>query len=257
MTVSNVVGPIMVTMDRFLIGAMISITAVAYYTTPYEMVTKLWLIPAAMVGVMFPAFSTSFEQDRDRTRRLYDRSVKCLLLVLFPVVLLIVVFARDGMKLWLGAVFAQNSFHVLQWLAVGVLVNSLSNVPFAMLQGLGRPDITAKLHMIELPVYLVALWGLTKAYGIEGAAIAWTARATVDALALFILADRFIPARGGYRSRTIALAAVASVALALSTLPQQLMLKCIFVASTSLGFLLASWFLVLSQEERNFALKYI
>ncbi len=62
MTVTNVVGPVMVTMDRFLIGAMISITAVAYYTTPYEMVTKLWLIPAAMVGVMFPAFSTSLNK---------------------------------------------------------------------------------------------------------------------------------------------------------------------------------------------------
>ncbi len=107
--------------------------------------------------------------------------MKYLVLALFPLVLLIVVFARDGLKVWLGAAFAQNSFHVLQWLAAGVFLNSLSNVPFAMLQGLGRPDVTAKLHMIELPFLSVALWGLTKTYGIEGTAIAWTARVTVDA----------------------------------------------------------------------------
>jgi O-antigen/teichoic acid export membrane protein len=256
MTVTNVVGPVMVTMDRFLIGAMLSVTAVAYYTTPYEMVTRLWLIPGAMVGVMFPAFSTSFEQDRDRTRRLYTRSLKYLALVLFPLVLLVVVFARNGLKLWLGASFAQNSFHVLQWLAAGVLVNSLANVPFAMLQGLGRPDVTAKLHMIELPVYMVALWGLTKTFGIEGTAIAWTARATVDALMLFILANRFLPTSGGFRPRTFVLAALALVTLASGTLPQRLMLKSIFVVSAFLGFLLTAWFLVLSREERNFAQKY-
>src|SRR6266850_6479155 len=71
MTVTNVVGPLMVTLDRFLIGAMVSMAAVAYYATPYEIVTKLWLIPGALVGVMFPAFSTSFAQDRDRAALLY------------------------------------------------------------------------------------------------------------------------------------------------------------------------------------------
>jgi O-antigen/teichoic acid export membrane protein len=256
MTVTNVVGPVMVTMDRFLIGALLSVSAVAYYTAPYEMVTRLWLIPGAMVGVMFPAFSTSFEQDRGRTRRLYARSLTYLVLVLFPLVLLVVVFARNGLKLWLGAVFAQNSFHVLQWLAVGVLVSGLANVPFAMLQGLGRPDVTAKLHMIELPIYVAALWGLTKMYGIEGAAIAWTIRATVDALMLFILANRFLPARGGFRPRTAVLVALALVTLASGVLPQQLMLKSIFVVSAFLGFLLVAWFMVLSREERNFAQKY-
>ena len=51
MTVTNIVGPLMVYMDRFLIGAMVSMTAVAYYATPYEIVTKLWIIPGALMGV--------------------------------------------------------------------------------------------------------------------------------------------------------------------------------------------------------------
>src|SRR5271154_4799860 len=46
MTVTNVVGPLMSTLDRFVIGAMVSLTAVAYYATPYEVVTKLLLVPA-------------------------------------------------------------------------------------------------------------------------------------------------------------------------------------------------------------------
>ncbi len=67
MTVSNVLGPLMVTFDRFLIGSIISIAAVAYYSIPYEVVTKLWLISSALIGVLFPAFSATSHHDRTRS----------------------------------------------------------------------------------------------------------------------------------------------------------------------------------------------
>jgi len=257
MTVSNIVGPLMVTFDRFVIGALLSVAAVAYYATPYEVVTKFWLIPGAVVGVMFPAFSTSFVQDRGRTALLYGRSVKYLLLVLFPMVLLVVVLAQDGLRLWLGAEFAQHGARALQWLAIGVFINSLAFIPFAVIQGVGKPDLTAKLHTIELPVYLIALWSLTKSYGIEGAAIAWTARAAADAMVLFAMAKRFLHVDSPSRKQTTLLIAIAFVTLALATLPQGLLLKAIFLLVTILGFALVAWFLVLSPEERTLAQNFL
>src|SRR5216683_4589178 len=194
MTVSNIVSPLMVTLDRFLIGALATMTAVAYYATPYELVTKLLIIPGALVGVMFPAFSTVFEQDPARAGRLYRRCVKTVFLVLFPVVLLTILLAHAGLRLWLGADFAEHSFRVLQWLAAGVFINGLAHIPFALVQGAGRPDLTAKLHLIELPLYLLALWWLIAAYGVEGAAMAWTARVAVDGAVLFGMARRFFSA---------------------------------------------------------------
>src|SRR5882762_9607507 len=256
MTVSNVVGPLMVTFDRFVIGALVSISAVAYYATPYEMVTKFWIIPGALVGVMFPAFSTSSIQDRNRMAQFFGRSVKYVLLVLFPMVLLVVVLAPDGLKLWLGAEYARNSTHVLQWLAVGVFINSVAQVPFALVQGVGKPDLTAKLHLIELPAYLATLWWLTRTHGIEGAAIAWTARAIVDALVLFVLAKRFLPARVPLSSQTILLAVLALASLAIATVLQGLVLKGAFLLLTILSFALCAWFLVLSPEERKLALRF-
>jgi len=251
MTVSNVVGPLMVTFDRFLIGALVSVSAVAFYATPYEVVTKFLLLPAALASVMFPAFSTSFVRDPSYTALLYWRSLKYLLLVLFPLVLFVVVLAPDGLKLWLGAAFAQHSVRVMQWLAVGVFINSLAFVPFAVVQGVGKPDLTAKLHAIELPAYLVALWWLAKAHGIDGVAIAWTGRATADALVLFVMAKRFLPVRTSSRMQTTLLVALAFVTLALATLPHGLLLKGIFLLLTILSFVLVTWFLVLSPEERS------
>ena len=110
-----------------------------------------------------------------RASRLYSRSIKYILLALFPIILLIIVLAQDGLTVWLGADFARHSTRVLQWLAVGVLANSLAFVPFSFIQGIGRPDLTAKLHLLELPVYLAILFWLIHPFGIVGAAIAWSA----------------------------------------------------------------------------------
>ena len=86
-TVSSVVGPILVYLDRFLITSLLSIAAVAYYSAPYEAVTRLWIIPASLVMSLFPAFS-ALEGIRDRQRlgTLFALSVKFELLTLGPIV---------------------------------------------------------------------------------------------------------------------------------------------------------------------------
>jgi O-antigen/teichoic acid export membrane protein len=256
MTVTNVIGPLMITLDRFLIGALASMAAVAYYATPYEVVTKFLLLPSALMGVMFPAFSTGFARDPERTALLFGRSVKSLFLVLFPIMLCTVVLAQNGLRLWLGPEFAWHSFRALQWLAVGVFINSLALVPFTLLQGAGRPDLTARLHLIELPLYLGLLWWLISTNGIEGAAIAWTARVAVDALFLFGMARRLLPGNRPIRLRTVLLPATAVLILALAALLQGPMVKGFFLLGTILSFALVTWFRILTPEERTLAQSY-
>jgi O-antigen/teichoic acid export membrane protein len=256
MTVTNVIGPLMVTLDRFLIGALVSMTAVAYYATPYEVVTKLWLLPGALMGVMFPAFSAGFAHDRERTAILFGRSLKYLFLLLFPIMLCAVALAQEGLRLWLGPEMAQHSFRVLQWLAVGVFINSLAQVPFVFLQGVGRPDLTATLHIVELPLYLGLLWWLVSTRGIEGAAIAWTGRVAVDALFLFGLAKRYLPGKGAIPLQTALLPGAALLILALATLLQGPLVKGVFLFGTMLCFVLVTWFRILTPEERTLAQGY-
>src|SRR5207237_491088 len=56
-TVSNAVGPVLMYLDRFLIGSVLSLAAVSYYTAPYEVVIRLWILPTSLVMTLFPAFS--------------------------------------------------------------------------------------------------------------------------------------------------------------------------------------------------------
>ena len=92
----------------------------------------------------------------------------------------LVLFAREGLGLWFGDDFATQSYRVAQILTVGSFINCLAFNPFFFLQGIGRPDITAKIHVIELPVYLLLLWLLTTRWGVTGVALAWSLRMVLD-----------------------------------------------------------------------------
>lgn len=186
LTVSNVIGPLMVYADRFFIGSLGSMSAVTYYATPYEAVTRLWILPHSLTRTVFPIFAA--DTPTQQRAHIYQGAVKYLALALAPIVATIIVFAPDLLHLWVGETFAKNSTLVLQILAVGVLINSLALVPFTLVQGVGRPDITAKFHLLEFPFYLFLLWYGVQYWGIVGAAMAWTVRVSVDGglLALYV-----------------------------------------------------------------------
>jgi O-antigen/teichoic acid export membrane protein len=193
MTVTSAVGPLMVYLDRFLIGGMLSMAMVAYYTTPYDLTSRMWILSLPVVGVLFPAFAACSRSDPARTARLFDWGLRTVGLLLFPVALLLATFAAEILQFWLGPDFAAHGAPVLRLLAIGMFVNGLAQVALTLVQGSGRPDLGARLHLVELPLYLAAVWLLIRSHGIEGAAIAWLGRVTVDAVALFFLAARQLP----------------------------------------------------------------
>ena len=186
-TVSNIVGSLMVYIDRFVIGAQISMAAVAYYSAPYEVITKIWVLPGALTGALFPALAGATSGE---ARALYRKGLMTLLATAVPIALLTGLLAPYWLKLWLGADYAERGTGAAQWLALGVAVNCVAHVPFALLQARGRADLPGKLHLLELPCYLALLFALIPARGIEGAAIAWCARCVIDAVLLFALAVR-------------------------------------------------------------------
>ncbi len=257
MTVSNIISPLMVYLDRFLIGAVLTMTAVSYYATPYEVVTRLLIIPGALMGVMFPAFTTVLSHDKEYAAQLYAKTVKYIFLLLFPTVLIIVTFAREGLTLWLGSEFAENSSLVLQILAVGVFLNAHANVPFGLVQSAGRPDLTAKLHVAELPFYLLILWWLLNAYGIVGVAIAWLLRVAVDTAALFVMADRLLTSVSGFTVRLFLTAGVALGCLVFGAVVPDLIMRWVFLLLTLAFFVGTTWFFIFGAGERDKVRSYM
>lgn len=188
MTVSNIVGPLMVYLDRFVIAAMLGTAAVTYYVAPYEVITKLWVIPAAITGVLFPIFAKEWESNPAIAAKILNQGVSYILLIMYPIVLIAAMLSNEWLTIWLGKKFAVEGASLVGWLAAGVLVNSVAQIVYAKIQGAGRADWTAKLHLAESLPYWVILWFALKNFGIEGAAIAWFARVSIDAIGLVYVA---------------------------------------------------------------------
>jgi O-antigen/teichoic acid export membrane protein len=192
-TVTSIVGPVLVYLDRFLIGSLLSMAAVAYYAAPFEVINRLWIIPGSLVMTLFPAFSTlRTTRRREDLQRLYIRSTKYLLLSTGPIVLILVIFADNISQFWLGADFAQQSTLAFQFLLLGALFGLLAPVSGSLLQGLGRPDVLAKLYLVEVPLNMVLVWFLVQHLGIAGAALSFALRALIETGVLFVISARLI-----------------------------------------------------------------
>jgi len=252
MTVSNIVGPMMMYMDRLVIGSLVSIAAVAYYVTPYELVTKLLILPAAISSVLFPAFSASLESPQGGdSDRMFWRAVKYTLLLLFPVLFATTLFSRQFLAIWLGHSFSQEGALVLQLLSAGVFANGLAFVPYALIQSAGRPDVTAKLHCLELPLYGLTLVALLGRFGIAGAALAWALRASVDAGALFAVASRFVPSVRGTAVRELLVFVAAMGVFALAAICPPGWPQAVLFAAVVVPFCLLGWKKGLTDGERR------
>lgn len=190
LTVSNIVNPLLVYFDRFVIASMLGGGAIAFYTVPYDILTRLWVFPTAIQGVLFPTFAALHSQASARILPVFKRSSETTLLLMLPALIAVLLLAPEGLNLWLGSAFAQGSAAVAKVLMVGVLVNSMARGPFALVQGAGFARWTALLHLCELAPYGICLWLLLSRAGIEGAAYSWTGRVIVDTIALYAMAVR-------------------------------------------------------------------
>lgn len=195
LTVSNVISPFMGYIDRFIIGAIVSASAVAYYSTPHELVTKLWIFPGALTSVLFPTFVAQMSQRDPLTWGIFRKAVHWLYVALLPVTVAIAIFASELLSLWINIEFAVHSAPLLQIFAFGIFINCIAHVPFTLIQGAGLARLTAIIHTAELPFFLVALLWLTSIYGVIGAAVAWLLRMLVDTALMFAVSATLLGRR--------------------------------------------------------------
>jgi O-antigen/teichoic acid export membrane protein len=257
-SISNFLAPLLVYADRFVVGSVLGMSYVSYYTAPQEAISRGSVLPGALVTALFPALATlDATGARERVQELCVRAIKSLLLIMTPALLIVFVFARQLLQIWLGADFAAHSAVVLQMFCVGILVNSIAFVPFVLLQGLGRPDVTGKIHLLELPIYAAALVILLPRMGLAGAALAWSFRLFVDACLLFVAASwlELLPLRAfvdaSIRKACLLLCGLV-VALILPLIAGgSLSTQMLFAGLVLLAFVFAVWKYVFDAKERN------
>jgi O-antigen/teichoic acid export membrane protein len=123
--------------------------------------------------------------DRHDAAEVARMSLRALVALMTPLTVFGLVILEPFLRAWVGDEIGRSSAPVGEILLLGIWLNSLAMVPYALLQAQRRPDLPAKFHLLEVAPYIGGLaLGLHLA-GIRGAAWAWTGRAAADAILLF------------------------------------------------------------------------
>ena len=250
MTVSNIVSPLMYSLDRFAVSAVLSIVAVTYYATAYEAVTRLWIVTSVLLPVLFPALALAVQRDRAHAAQLLDRGGRAGLFAVFPAALAIIAFAPEWLGVWLGADFARHAAPLAQGLAVAVFVNIAGQVAYTLLQATGRADLTGKLHLVELVPYLGALWALLHGLGTVGVVVAWGARVAFDTAVLLWLGGRVVPETRPVLRRLALMTLVGAPALLVPAWLPTRGARTGYAIVVLVGFAVAVWTRLVAAEER-------
>lgn len=181
--ISNIISPIMSYFDRFILANRMGSDVVGFYTGPSEAIARIGIFPSAIARTIFPMLSSN-QMESFNIKKI---SYILIILSVLPFALFFAGFAEEILNLWLGGSFAASSSLVFQILILGLVFNSVAQVPFASIQASGNSKATALLHLIECLPYLVLLWWLIAHYGIVGAAWAWTIRMFIDMILLIVI----------------------------------------------------------------------
>lgn len=184
-TVTSLVGPMMVILDRFVIGALMGARFVTFYTVPFQLGSRANVIPGALSSALFPRMA---EVDQAEGQRLALRALRTLAVVMTPAMLFGIFFMQPFLSIWLSPAFAGHAALVGEILLLGFWVNAFATVPYALLQASGRPHLVAQCHLIEVLPYFGALYLGLHFFGLAGAAVAFGLRTGVDNLLLLYFA---------------------------------------------------------------------
>lgn len=180
-TVSSVIGPLLVASDRFLIGIVSGAKAVTFYTVPFQLGARSSIISNALTSAIFPKLAGVSAYD---ARVICRRSTRIILSLTTPIFGAGILLVRPFFAAWMSPEFSEQTTLVAQLLILAFWINGIAKVSFVYLQARERPDVIAKCHVAELAPYLAFLYLGLSYWGIAGAALVFFLRTLADLMLL-------------------------------------------------------------------------
>jgi O-antigen/teichoic acid export membrane protein len=238
--------------DRVVMGALLGISSVTYYVVPFTLVSRVTNVTVRIGSVIFPAISELQGNDRyDTINELYVISSRIILIISTAICLPLIVFGGRFLTLWMGPDFGNKADMVIVLLTLGLYINSCTNIPSFVADGLGRPKLTGIAGVTAAFINVGLLIPLTRYYGIVGASVAFLAsNAVVAPVFIWYVSHEVLGISSGEYLRDAYLKPLAAgllTVLPLAFIPQHeiyhLYLLMAVMALTSVIYLLIAFFM--------------
>jgi O-antigen/teichoic acid export membrane protein len=188
--VSSTLGPIITYGDRLVLAATSSAKSIAFYATPFELISRVLLIPISLSTSMLPTLIDVRQRDPRAATALVNKTTLINAMAMLTLCAPLALLAPWWLSLWMGSSFAEQSYGISLWLIVAFGVNGLAHIPATNLLSLSKAKNMAIWNLVQLPLYVVALVAASARFGALGTAWVAAARSLIDWLVLELMSRR-------------------------------------------------------------------
>lgn len=182
--------------DKLIIGLLAGPIAVTLYTVPSQLASRLLGLTYRLSSVIYPTVSAlSATGDITRLRHLYLTSSRLVTYLNSAVLGIIILCGEQFLSIWVGEQFVAVGYPILILIALAMFLDSLTNLPTLVNDGVGHPQITGQFALARGIVGIALVFIGTTLFTIRGAAAAHLlASFIMSILFLRIVHERTVPA---------------------------------------------------------------
>ena len=171
----SMTGLVLTQLDKVILSKMLGLEEFAHYMLATLVVSGLYLLIAPVFNVVYPRFAALVATgDLKKLTSLYRLGTNMLATALFPIAMLLAVFAKDFVRIWVGNPnLASSVAPVISLLAIGTALHGVMWFPYALQLAYGMTRLPLTINAILLLVYVPSIIVFALTYGAFGGAIAW------------------------------------------------------------------------------------
>ncbi len=171
----NVVSTIATQLDKWILVTLLPLKIFGYYVLAVAVANSLYMFIIPIFNGFLPRFSILVAQGGgDHLKKLYYFGTQVMVTAVIPPALLLTLFSREVLLLWTrNSEIATVSAPLVSILALGVALNGLMNIPYALQLAYGWTRLVLGINLIALAFLVPAITILTLQFGAIGGAIAW------------------------------------------------------------------------------------
>lgn len=183
--------------DRLAVMKFLSLEALGYYSIAYNASIVISLVQSAINSATFPAYSHSFSSGRYADLLLrYGKASQLMGFAVGLPCFLLIFFGHEILQIWINMKVADEVAFAMLWLALGFFINSMISGAHMLAMACGKPNLSLKVNLLAVLLYLPALYWVVPIYGINGAAAAYAGLTLYYAITLLPMVQARILRQG-------------------------------------------------------------
>jgi O-antigen/teichoic acid export membrane protein len=182
--VTNFCGSILNQIDRFIIPLYCNSLQLINFSIASDLIQRGISLLGIISSSVFPLISGK----KDIKTEKYAEKIISILTIMGLITSYIII--DEFIDWWLSGVDIENIGLLFKIMLIGWAASGYGLLYLNIIQSKGRMEITGKLHIIEVILFVPIIYFLIINYGVIGAAIGWNIRVIFDSFALKIISNR-------------------------------------------------------------------